>query len=196
MPRYKGKYYTLSIVKANEQYECPISKRTIERGSYYLNIMIEANNQPQYLHYMVTDTYRVHPTLWGNHTIEQILDLTGAFKSELEKLYEKLYLEAELMKRDNELLKLKNDELKAIIAELDKRIESLQILAYDSEESKPDIGADTNVELNNEIKEIYCQLNKLRATSLLVVSDREFKAMIKLLRSINEKLSNTKTKRG
>ena len=129
MPRYKGKYYTLSIVKANRQYECPISKRTIERGSHYLNIMIEANNQPAYLHYMVTDTYRVHSTLWGNHTIEQILDLTGAFKSELEKLYEKLYLEAELMKRDNELLKLKNDELKAIIAELDKRIESFKILA-------------------------------------------------------------------
>jgi len=90
MSTYKGKYYKVELVRANNDYECAISGEIIEKGDHYLNIRLEngiqrpcANGRDMYT---PTDTIRVHRSVLAENSINDILDLTGAFRTKEEQL--------------------------------------------------------------------------------------------------------------
>jgi len=122
MSTYKGKYYKVELVRANNEYECAISGQIIERGDHYLNIRLEngiqrpcANGRDMYT---PTDTIRVHRSILAEYSINDILDLTGAFRTKEEQLL-----------LENRKLHVENNELRVHNRRLQSELTKYQVKA-------------------------------------------------------------------
>ena len=109
MAKYKGKYYKVDLVKANHEYKCDITKKTICKGEHYLNLQIEIGPEKtgrSIYSYTPTETLHISKIVLATRNMEEILDATGRFRSKEEKLVQ-LYADNQRLARANIELKQK-----------------------------------------------------------------------------------------
>ncbi len=111
MSTYKGKYYKVELIKANNNYECAISGESIIKGEHYLSLRLENGTQRLCANgrdsYTPTETIRIHRSMLGAHTVENLLELTGLFRT----TEERLLLENKKLHVENHELLLANARL-------------------------------------------------------------------------------------
>jgi len=93
---YNGKYYKPTIVRAMNDYTCAVSTYLIKKGDYYLNLAVEdeSSSRPAaQLGYVPTKTVRVAKEIFGRFSMEAILDRTGLFHTETDRLLRELRAE-------------------------------------------------------------------------------------------------------
>lgn len=84
MATYNGKYYKPTLVKANQEWQCAITKRRIPKGEYYLHITVgtEVTRMGKYgTPYNETGYLRVSKHTLSEMSMLDILDASDMFLS-------------------------------------------------------------------------------------------------------------------
>jgi hypothetical protein len=89
MPHYNKKYYQQKLVQARKDYVCDLSGLSINKGEHYVRITIDVGRPRVGRHsrmYIEREVKHVSKKVLAYNSMESILDATGLFESDNDKI--------------------------------------------------------------------------------------------------------------